>query len=171
VGWATCVWQAFDERDSSKKVIVKDLWMAASAQTEACIVQNIKDTIKNNNGQSILKYFLTDIGNGFVVIDGYDDNTHKLVMRGIPPVVEKLSVHLPPKVIKKNRFKRVTASHRPHSAGHLPGHRAVSFIPKEWPIIERVHYRIVFEEVGTPLHQLTEPAVVFGCLIHAVGCK
>lgn len=114
------------------------------------------------------KYFLTVVKHGLVKINGVVDDTRKLMMRGNNLPSEKIyrAVPLPARAVRAT----ISGSERVYSVGGTPRTHEEADAPLRMRKVKlarsqpKKHYRIVFREVGTPLHDLTSFKDIFKAL-------
>jgi AAA ATPase containing von Willebrand factor type A (vWA) domain len=148
-GSSTRVWRVhdkYDEGNPRKEFALKDVWMVSDVPSEG----ELLDTIRNQLTVADRQYFLTTEVHAVVKIDETLDTTHSAIMRGAPTIVDHWIVKR--KAGSAASIKpQVFGSSRLYSVGHTPsvGQQAPAAKHQFTP---RTHYRIVWKEVCTPLH-------------------
>jgi len=177
-GRGTRVFRAHLESDPTKVVALKDVWLEDDRTEEGVILENIRIAIaemettgaKFPGDKKPSEYFLTVNAHGRVKIGDRDDHTSAVMMRGLQlQSLEYLSISTPMEPL--NRGSGVKGSDRAYSVGHTPTLSADAAVlihahqphhPK--PFQARIHYRIVFNEIGKTIHELHRLADVYQCL-------
>ncbi|CAE6442920.1 unnamed protein product [Rhizoctonia solani] len=146
---------------------LKDVWVHADRIAEHVIVKEIRE-----EQPEYAQHFLTPHDYGFVPLDpstpAISDNTHKTLgrPRDLRPTHRTLRIPAPGSSIRTTSSNSQTTSNTPRdSVGHaqdIPqspqeGHRLGTHLSKH-PLL---HYRMVFEEIGTPVHELRDFTSVF----------
>lgn len=167
-GRSTRVWKAYRLSDPTKtEVALKDIWMTKDSKTEGDTLHMLTSDMTPLEAQ----HFLTVVCDGVVTINGEDDNTHTLAMRGVPPKVIGHYLTATPDENSKIPISQLITpgSQRTRSRGHTPhttGPKRVQ--DKRVTFTERVHYRIIFKEVGKPLHEILSFKTVCSALCDIV---
>jgi hypothetical protein len=182
-GRGTRVFQAFSESSPDRIVVLKDVWLEDDRTEEGVVLQTIRDEITRMKTSGFTfpgdkdpySYFLTVKAHGRVRVDsGAEDSTVQVMMRGtdLPSDVEYFStskLHEP-----RLRSSRVPGSSRAYSVGHTPQissemvERMLVNLPPHTPRFQaRIHYRIVFNELGQTIHQLRCLQNLYQCLLDA----
>jgi hypothetical protein len=168
-GRSTRVWTVYEKNQPlGAQFALKDIWMMSDSTTEGTILRGIRSRLEEDQE----KYFLTIEADEIAKIGEIDDNTHFAMMRGgrAPEIIAYLD-------LGKSRTDATTrqlveGSTRLKSVGHLPS--ADRLAPQHPPFCKisqftsRAHYRIVFNEICTPLHELDSPYEIYELLIQAV---
>ncbi|KAG8689022.1 hypothetical protein FRC11_004280 [Ceratobasidium sp. 423] len=140
---------------------LKDVWVHEDRDPEHLIIQKIREQEPKYS-----RYFLTPIDFGFAPLNSASpsipDSTHKTMCPQSNLEPTRMVVHILFIRILGNRTtesqSQKTSSTSRHGVGHgrdvpgskLEGHRDFGYLSK----YSRLHYRIVFEEVGDPVHDL-----------------
>ena len=110
------------------------------------------------------RFFLTIEAEGVVMIDGMPDGTDTNMMHnGVPDIID----HYAPWEDQDDPVIRnsVSGSSRSRSTGHVPTVPSRPTLrPRKTKFTHRRHYRIVFLEVGTPLHDMDTLTAVYNGL-------
>lgn len=176
-GRATRVWEAYPANDATKSVALKDLWMDMDSPSEGEILGDVFKLMEaykseHNVTEDYRQFFLTTLDHGIVQIDGKADDTSR-AMRGKSLPKTSNYYH----TSAEQAFKS-TPSNDKDSKGGVPSRsegapdcvflrpRADLRAPKDYR-----HYRIVFEEVGKPLHELHTLKLAYGALCGAAKGK
>lgn len=155
-GRGTRVFRAYDIHNPTKRYALKDVWIDADRDTEGSVLERLLE------GASVeeKKHFLTVAYHGYVQVrkhDGQtlvDDHTHLVMMREqeLPLETRSLASIGLPNANSSHDFPSIPTSIPP--------------LPRQPP---RKHYRIVFEEIGTALHDLDNLTDVFDALCQVVA--
>lgn len=138
---------------------LKDCWVNQDRPTEGENLDSVKEGLsKLDRGKAALvKHLLTKVSDGYVFVDGVADSTFACIRRG--------------RALDSGWTKRiVTASmkeFKPMSMSSGGVHSIPDSFEAQVPSVydhDRCHYRIVFEEVGTPLMELRTFGEIFRCL-------
>jgi hypothetical protein len=167
-GRAMRVWRAYDKSDLSKTVhALKDVWIDIDAVAEGDILRKVYDQL----GESGRESFLTVLCDGIVMIKDFKDTT-KANLRGDPQAIDCCIPSRPKAGLFYKASPSISGSDsRLHSVGHIPTPPPPKQIERCRGLAHRTHYRIVFMEVGTPLHEVFDLQNVFSALIDAVAGK
>ncbi|KII84431.1 hypothetical protein PLICRDRAFT_365367 [Plicaturopsis crispa FD-325 SS-3] len=132
-------------------VAVKDVWRDYDRPSEGANVDMIMGEIDRRGGRfaDFKKYFMQVERHGDVRINGQVDDTHQLIMRDTP--VPPNHSWLP--LIKPSKLVDVAHGDRPMLDGLETTDRTRAQ-NQQLEVRRRVHYRIVFAHVGTPIYQL-----------------
>ncbi|KAG8682287.1 hypothetical protein FRC11_015084, partial [Ceratobasidium sp. 423] len=147
---------------------LKDVWVHEDRHPEHEILQKIREQQPEYS-----RYFLTPIDFGFALLGStappIPDSTHNILgrQRDLKPtrtVRRILFVPINGSRTSKSQSRKTSSASR-HSVGHggdvpdskLGGHRDFSYLSKH----PRLHYRVVFEEVGDPVHDLRHFSEIF----------
>ncbi|CUA74096.1 Lon protease [Rhizoctonia solani] len=157
VGPGTRVWKVRKLVDGNLVgpcYILKDTWMHEDREPEHTVLKEIREA-----QPSYAQHFLTPIDHGFAYsVTNEPDNTHDTLRRvELKPTNKSIPMH--------SETEETVKSARNHGAGHLGdvrvlhpgGHRDFRYLSKH----PRQHYRIVFKEIGKPVHQLHKWTDVF----------
>jgi len=182
-GRGTRVFQAHKQSDPHHIVALKDVWLEDDRTLEGVLLESMRANIAERQAQGTVfpgckdpsAYFLTVEAHGRVKVDGEtNDHTVDVMMRGmgLPSDLE----YLPTSSWTAPSFRdsRVMGSDRGYSVGHTPqissdmAEAMRAHVPRETlPFQGRIHYRIVFSEVGQTVHDLRQLSHVYQCLSDA----
>ncbi|KAF8585411.1 hypothetical protein K439DRAFT_1343467, partial [Ramaria rubella] len=163
-GRGTRVFEAFQlDGDSPDRtpVVIKDSWVDVDRAKEGDIRSEFESEAEAEDKEKIQQYFMTILNHGEVVINGQADRTLDVMLRGqeVPEGSE----------FKLNR-RDVTTVSRPSSIGAHPSVPSLARAPHESVRYQhKVHYRIVFKEVGMPIHSVTDQLDIFQALEDATS--
>ncbi|KII93430.1 hypothetical protein PLICRDRAFT_152116 [Plicaturopsis crispa FD-325 SS-3] len=141
---ATRVFEAIDP--DGKQVAIKDVWRDHSRESEGAAVQTVfrRLNMLGADAKKYKKYFMKVSQYGDVQIDGQTDDTFELIMHHTP-LPENLSLM---SLMQAPRDDEPNGNHPIVVDGlHSRVHQNTEFR-------RRVHHRIVFAAVGTPIHRL-----------------
>lgn len=158
-GRATRVFEAYELDEKGEKtggpVAIKDTWIDADRKLEGDILIAMKGDIERlAPNDDVENYFLSIQAHGVVRIQGRQDDTLNLIMRGytIPDECEKFCW---------SGRQTATPSRNLSSRGTPPslmlGDEHVDY--RRYP--PKVHYRCVYNEVGIPLRQVQTTRDIF----------
>jgi hypothetical protein len=168
IGRGTRVFKVYDEKDANKTPrVLKDAWVEEDRSREGQILQNLFTKIQTDSGEEKLRdakqYFLTSVIYEDVTIDGELDHTKNLIMRGGDPLAED-----PMQLIIGNLTRHKPSHHselkRRSNIGNVPIFEDPRKRTARPPIPVRVHHRMVCEEVGIAIHNLTSLRDVYQSL-------
>lgn len=177
LGRATRVWKVRRIKPEPKSApdgvekyyALKDMWLYHDAQSEARIqadifkkVNTINEIPQDEYEVDFKKYFMTIADEEIVIIDQQEDRTREVIMRG-----HLLDENCNPFPLQETRPLK------PLRTNHISSHFGVSgetlgleaepaAIVAHKPM---VHYREVFEEVGTTLDELKDLKTLFQALL------
>ncbi|KAF8576249.1 hypothetical protein K439DRAFT_1664701 [Ramaria rubella] len=144
-------------------VAIKDVWVDDDRPKEGQVRQDIENEVANNDGDKARahKYFLTVLHHGNVMIDGQVDNTRTLILRGdAPPSISQFRLNL----------QEGPLVYREPSIGATPlGPSMARAQHTDLAYSHKDHYRIVFKEVGQPVHNMTRLDDTFQALVDATN--
>ncbi|KAG8728726.1 hypothetical protein FRC11_010327, partial [Ceratobasidium sp. 423] len=140
---------------------LKDVWVREDREPEHLIIQKIREQEPEYS-----RYFLTPIDFGFAPLNSASpsipDSTHKTMgpQSNLEPtrmVVRILFIRILGNHTTESQSQKTSSTSR-HGVGRgndvpgskLEGHRDFGYLSKH----PRLHYRIVFEEIGDPVHDL-----------------
>lgn len=163
-----------DPTQSSR--VLKDVWIDSDRAREGDDLTDITNQLKKN-GDAALGHFLTMIVDGDVHVNGQSDDTllHIRHGRALEPN-HWLRANSP---TNAETQKAAASEERARGRGELghPSHQSsIGGVPtmvryQSGLDQQRQHYRVVFEEIGIPLHELDEFKLMFigmkGCIISA----
>ena len=177
-GRGTRVWSAYDvtnDPDGETLFAIKDTWVNTDRIREGTTLRDLRQRLMEKNDGDTLKHFLTEVICGDVHIGSAPDDTGAHIQNGkqftVESIIESRGV--------SDGTGRVTdiagprsGSKRRASDGNVPnverssaeGTLRIGQVLGE----HRVHYRIVFEEVGTPVDQLRNFCDIFLAIRDAV---
>jgi Fungal protein kinase len=176
-GRATRVFEVHDEDDPDTSVALKDLWMDDGSTSEGdmlpevfCAMQewkNERSQVSSDGDWDVedddyRRFFLTTVAHGLVKFDNSFDNTRAAMHgRDLPQPMEYYTTEPDDEYL---RTKESQTSSRSHGSMHGP-----IIVPRTEPrpIRHLQHYRIVFKEVGRPVHDLDSLKEVFEMLLDA----
>jgi hypothetical protein len=182
-GRGTRVFKAHSESDASRSVVLKDVWLEDDRIEEGVHLENIRAVITQMQTQGTVfpgnrdpsTYFLTVVAHGRVKVGGQtEDHTNNVMMRGsgLPSDLEYFSTSRPREPLIQG--SRVIWSDRGYSVGHTPevsrdvAALILANLPRKAQRFQaRIHYRIVFEEIGRTIHDLRKLSQVYQCLADA----
>jgi hypothetical protein len=182
-GRGTRVFEAHKESDPRHIVALKDAWLEDDRTPEGFLLESMRADMAGMQAQGTVfpgskdpsAYFLTVEAHDRVKIDGEtEDHTVNVMMRGmgLPSDLEYFSTSSwkPPRI----RGSRVMGSDRRYSVGRTPqissdmAEAMRAHLPRKTPPFQgRIHYRIVFTEVGQSIHDLRQLSDVYQCLSDA----
>ncbi|KAK7046067.1 hypothetical protein VNI00_007062 [Paramarasmius palmivorus] len=159
-------------------LVLKDYWITLDSLTEGQIQSRIFEAAAKARGnEDFKKYFMTILHDTIVNIDGEEDSSPLHLGRVTVPLTERLD-------LKKKAARKVPKAHIDSGHGDSTGGNEVPVPAEELPLVEerkhkdarheqhsyepRKHARLVFKEVGTPLHKIKDQKVLFRCLIDAL---
>ena len=182
-GRGTRVFEAHHESNASRLVVVKDVWSEDDRIEEGVHLENIRAAITQIQTEGKVfpgsrdpsTYFLTVVAHGRVKVGGQtEDHTTNVMMcgSGLPSDLEYFSTSKPR--VPQVPGSRVIESDRGYSVGHTPvlsrdiAALILANVPRKVRRFQaRIHYRIVFEEVGMTIHDLRNLSEVYRCLADA----
>ncbi|KAL5520225.1 hypothetical protein ACEPAG_9438 [Sanghuangporus baumii] len=162
------LWLAKNTR-TGEPCILKDIWIEHDRQSERLIHATMLQDIEDKHGVEIRKeaelHFLTPVQDWMVHVDGIEDHTTNVILRGHEPPFQAV-FHLKTEATKSNNPKKSVQPPAP-SDPVLDATRL-----KKWSLSalldarrkklhHRKHYRVVFKEIGQCIHTLTSLANVF----------
>jgi hypothetical protein len=182
-GRATRVFKAFEVDRPDVTVALKDVYVDATYKTEGDLLHEVfqrmrekkmivEDKVDGFADDDPRRYFLTVRAHGYVKTNGIEfDNTLTVMMRNHSLPSDCL--HYCPRPSNRSQpSPRVSHSDRTVSVGHTP---CLEYSSIELPIVKsfspRLHYRIVFNEVGRTIHDLELLSDVFQSLHDATQGK
>ncbi|KAI0057356.1 hypothetical protein BV25DRAFT_1920204 [Artomyces pyxidatus] len=181
-GRAPRVYEAFEKGDRSRKpVVVKDIWIEDDRQREGDILNTILSEASKQNSSAAAtsaQYFPTIICHGDVMIDGRQDQTLHLGMRGnsIPTGTKLHPMSMSTYPVPKEGAE--AQGYLPYFGPKSRGRVQHPKDKKYQDVIPRAHYRIAFNEVGIPLYEVHNLRMVYSVLgavvkglevMHSVG--
>jgi Fungal protein kinase len=162
-GRGTRVFEAYrleGDDEVGAPVAIKDVWLDDDRPREGATLTRLLEEASEDDKPLVKKYFLTVLSDGDVRIGNKVDNTRDLIMRQQDiPSGERF--WLPDKSYEPRSGNvsdiGLTASWEEFRHTRAPPMTNRPFSPK-------THYRIVFEEVCSPLHAVTTLQVAFQAL-------
>ncbi|KII84295.1 hypothetical protein PLICRDRAFT_118133, partial [Plicaturopsis crispa FD-325 SS-3] len=154
LGRATRVFEATDPA-TDKRVAIKDIWRDYNRETEGAVAEMVFRKLDDRGGNfaKYKQYFMDVRRHGDVRVHGKIDHTLDLIMRGrnlpLGPRHFVLRRHLTSKDEANGDHPIVTGIRRDGIHARVAHDQNA-----EAYIRHRIHYRIVFADVGTPVHQL-----------------
>ncbi|KII84291.1 hypothetical protein PLICRDRAFT_359821 [Plicaturopsis crispa FD-325 SS-3] len=131
---ATRVFEATDPA-TGRRIAIKDIWRDDNSETEGAVAEMVFRKLDERGGNFVeyKQFFMGVLRHGDVRVHGETDHTLDLIMRGrnLPPSPGHLIL-------------------RRHGIYTRVGHNQEA----EAYTRHRIHYRIVFADVGTPIHKL-----------------
>jgi Fungal protein kinase len=180
LGRGTRVFEAYKESDPQHIVALKDTWIEDDRTPEGLLLETMKAKIAEMQAQGTVfpgskdpsAYFLTVEAHGRVKADAEtEDHTVNVMMRGLGPPSELEYFSTSSRKSTQFRDSRVEGSDRGYSVGHTPqissdmAEAMRAHLPRKAPHPQgRIHYRIVFSEVGRTIHDLRQLSHVYQCL-------
>jgi hypothetical protein len=144
-------------------VAIKDTWVDADRKGEADILLAMKEDIRKTapdiTDHDVAKFFLSVRSHGVVMIDGKEDRTAELIMGGYT---------IPEKCDRFYLAKSETSLNLLGTTGGPPSLRLMAGAVSHYRYHPKVHYRCVFNEVGTPLSQVGNTEDTFKVLSDVV---
>jgi len=176
IGRGTRVFKVYDIKDVNKTPrVLKDVWVEEDRSREGEILNNLFAKIQLEGGEDKLRdaqrYFLTSVTYGDVKIHGQLDHTRNLIMRGGDPFLEGNSMLLTIGNLTRRKPSHRSEHTRASNIGNVPvfeDPRRRTARPRSAPIPVRVHHRMVCEEVGVAIHNLTNLRDVYQSLCDAL---
>jgi hypothetical protein len=157
------------------------MWLEDDRIEEGVHLENIRAAIAQMQTQGTVfpgngdrdpsTYFLTVVAHGRVKVSGTEDHTTDVMMggSGLPSDLEYFSTSKPK--VPQVQGSRVIGSDRGYSVGHTPqvSRDKVALIQANLPrkarrFQARIHYLIVFKEMGRTIHDLRNLSEVYQCL-------
>ncbi|KAI5116303.1 hypothetical protein M0805_004644, partial [Coniferiporia weirii] len=142
--------------------VLKDVWIDDDRDPEHTIHSNILSDVEEKFGKDVRKrvskYLLTPIVADFVKVDNQIDHTTKVLMRGSTPSLENTFDLLTVEPV----FGAARSSTESLQTSEPIAYEVMRGSGKR--LHHRVHYRIVFREIGVPLHQVSKLSDVFTVL-------
>jgi hypothetical protein len=145
--------------------VLKDFWMYYDNIQEGAFLQMLHEKLPKEGSS----HFLTITGHKVVKIGDNKDNTHVLFMHdGIPDMLWHETIKVP----QGTRFSHtsVKGSNCLESTRHTPIITPPPQLEFRLPMkfTQRLHYYILFHEVGTPVHKLLNFDDIYNALMTAV---
>ncbi|KAI5117344.1 hypothetical protein M0805_006243 [Coniferiporia weirii] len=154
------------QRRTGTEYVLKDVWVEDDRELEHKIYDDMLSDIRLELGAPAegiaKKHLLTPTESCKVIVDGQVDHTCNVMMRGAVPSFDN-TFKL---VIKKVTINDTAKSVAPSCASDIKDHLATR-APHDnarQQIHQRIHYRLIFDEVAEPLHKVTDLHGVFTAL-------
>ena len=170
VSQGTRVWTV-TRRGSDEPLVLKDLWLEDDRDLEHVTYDAILHDVEKKYGVNVRKevasHLLTPIAHCLVAVNGEEDHTKKVMMRGYsPPPNSRFSIDVDNIATVKN----VDCATIPRSGLSIHDSEDRIFgspfprrlAPKK--IVHRRHYRIVYKEVATEMYSIRSLPDVFTVL-------
>ncbi|KAF8909743.1 hypothetical protein CPB84DRAFT_1765356 [Gymnopilus junonius] len=135
--------------------VIKDIWMDDNRESEGKILENVLRTVP----KEFHPHFLNVIGHGNVGVNGVDDNTFLVHLRGLDVKASRTGY------LKTSDDDSI--AHDVHVSRGLPPE---ADLPDRYPQAQsftyyhKNHYRIIFDEFCTPLEAVRDWPTIFGAL-------
>jgi len=180
-GRGTRVFKAYSDSDPTRSVVLKDVWLEDDRTEEGSLLESLRAAMVEMQTQGTVfpgnkdpsAYFLTVSAHGRVKVSGQtEDHTTNVMMRGssLPSDLDYFTT--PRRRASQVRDSHAIGSDRGYSVGHTPVvSRDVAALlhanlPRKSPRFQaRIHYRIIFNEVGRTIHNLHNLSDVHKCLV------
>ncbi|KAI5115744.1 hypothetical protein M0805_002822 [Coniferiporia weirii] len=151
------------QRRTGTEYALKDVWVEDDRELEHKIYDDLLGDIGVNAGEEAKgiakKYFMTPTQSCKVIVDGQEDHTCNVMMRGAVPSFDN-TFEL---VIKKTSVDESAKSVAHSCASDIKEHLATR-APRDntrKQIHQRIHYRLLFDEVAEPIHKVMDLRDVF----------
>jgi hypothetical protein len=145
--------------ETGDPVAIKDVWLDNNRDREGDIMEEIFNEVSSEDKIKLQQYLLTTECHGDVLIGGEQDQTTQKSTFGAAAEFHLQSTSLIPQ-------RSLTSSVGLAPSVHM---RAPSEPSREYP--QKVHYRIVFKEVGVSLYKVRSLASVFRSLYDTISGK
>ncbi|KAL5525405.1 hypothetical protein ACEPAF_9275 [Sanghuangporus sanghuang] len=150
VSHATRVWTV-RHLGSGASCVLEDVWIDESQQPEHDVRETILHDVEEKFGhearQEMAMHLLTPVAHWLVTVDGKEDHTTTVMMRGFTPSMkQRFKIR-----VKKARCRRELRAPFPRCL-----HRR--------KVYQRKHYRIVFKEVALDIYKVKKLTDVFSVL-------
>ena len=167
-GRGTRVFEALrleDNIEVGEPVVIKDVWVDNGQEREDRILSQLFNEADDKDKELVKKYFQTVLACGNVIIDGKVDHTRDLITRG-KDIPTGCKFYLPTKAPRPEYLSSTgfTQSWDQFELSRAPPTTHRRFAPK-------VHYRVVFKDVGKPLHEVRNLRDGFQLLVDAIAGK
>ncbi|KAF8585410.1 hypothetical protein K439DRAFT_1047266 [Ramaria rubella] len=162
-GRGTRVFEAFrldgDTMDDTP-VVIKDSWVDVDRAKEGDIRSEFESEVEGEDKAKIQQYFMTVLNHGEATISGQPDRTLDMLHGQELPEGRKFQLNQ----------QDVTRVFRPSGIGALPSVPSLARVQyTNVRYQHKAHYRIVFKEVGRPIHSLTGQLDIFQALEDATS--
>ena len=148
------MWEAYDEY--GQHVVLKDVWLDDGWKSEHEMLEEIKSKEQDESYLDMVKqHFFEVVSSDAVMINGHGDDTKGLIMRGMQLLGYRHFL-----VVSSDGVEELVATHPAsafESARHGHGH-----------VIHRSHFRVVFQDLATPLTRVESIGDVFLACHHAM---
>ena len=177
-GRGTRVWSVYDvanDPDGKRLFALKDTWVNADRIREGDTLRDLRKRLTEKNHLNAHRHFLTEVTCGDVHIGSAPDDTGTHIQNGklfiVESIIESRAVFDETGTVTDIARAR-SGSKRRASDGNVPNIELPSAegTIRIGQILEehRVHYRIVFEEIGTPVDKLRNFCDIFLAIRDAV---
>ncbi|KAL5520272.1 hypothetical protein ACEPAG_9485 [Sanghuangporus baumii] len=165
----TRVWEVIDV-DSGETRILKDTWVENDRALESVIYGMMLEDVQREHGLQIRNFvashLVTPLMDWLVPVNGSEDHTVTVMMRGYtPPVDEVFKLK-----VEKPTNREVKRSDGPPKVSGSRGHKIRSTKAKLEECARRKHYRIVYAEVAEPIYKAEKLSDSFIALRDAAAC-
>lgn len=165
-GRGTRVWKAVEigrRADPKKVFIIKDTWIDSDRTREGDVMtQILQDATSDTHRAALEKIFLTVVCHGDVQWHGHTSKTRHL------DEFKLFATQLAPQDSQRHESDSFRTRQTTGTCADRAFSRNAADEEKRPEYLIQYHaktqYRIVFEEVGTPLHGLTSPGKIFEAL-------
>jgi hypothetical protein len=156
-----------DNVEVGEPVVIKDVWVDDDREREDRILSQLFDEADDKDKELVKKYFLTVLACGDVIIGGKVDHARDLITRG-KDIPTDCKFYLPTKALNP-RTEHLSSTGPAQSWDEFELSRAPPETHRQFA--PKVHYRIVFKEVGKPLHEVRNLRNGFQLLVDATAGK
>jgi len=171
-GRGTRVFKAYHDSDRSRSVVLKDVWLEDGQTEEGFLLESIRAAVVEMQTQGTVfpgnkdpsAYFLTVSAHGRVKVSGQtEDHTTNVIMRGssLPSDLDYFSTSR--RRVSLVRDSRVIGP-KSQVSRDIAALMFANLPRKSRRFPARIHYRIVFNEVGRTIHNLHHLSDVYQCL-------
>jgi hypothetical protein len=162
LGRGTRVFEAFELDGNGKHVVLKDMWIDSNLMREGNILESLREAADKDDNELLKKYFLTTVAHGDVWTErNILDDTANGLMRGLKIDWGRVFTLQRARVFRARPSGQTSEVYREFSRA-----RALRLGPRYEP---KTHYRIVFEEVCTPLELIPKLSDVMTILTETVS--
>jgi hypothetical protein len=168
LGRGTRVWEGYFMDQPDRKRAVKDVWVESDRELEGETLKKLREAYAKLEERDHIfeNYFLTAELHGIVKHSGnIEDDTLTMMNGKSLPTDEVLNLKVP-RDIAEPSMSRYT-SHAV-SSGMGPSPQEIKRVHERLAIRNRRHYRIFFDEVGTPLYAVMNLSDHFKALRDAI---
>ena len=152
-GWGTRLFEVHRLKDNievGELIMIKDIWVDDDWEREDRILSQLFNDTDDKDKELIRKYFLTMLACGDIIVGGKVDHTCDLITHGCD-IPRGHKFRLPTKALDPCPKNLLSTGYPPSwdkfELSHAPPAMHRQFPPK-------VHYCLVFKEVGKCLHDL-----------------